>query len=132
MGIFFALLGLAQLADGRPVAAGSRIFGGCLLAAGVWFAWRGYRSATVIVERGRVVTRSFLRSSSYRTADLVGADVEVGQTGFNGFGREYLVLELADGSRRAFKELNARPTHPPEESTVVRRAAEAIGDEIRG
>jgi hypothetical protein len=131
MGVLFALLGLAQLTDARATGAGPRVFGACLLAAGLWFAWRGYLSATVLVQHDRVVTRSFLTIRSYSTADLRDADVEVGRTGFGGFGREYLVLEVSDGSQVRCKELNARPAESPEHPTVVRQAAEAIRRELR-
>jgi hypothetical protein len=130
MGLFFALLGLAQLADGRS-GTGAKAFAACVLLGGLWFAWRGFVSATLIVESDRVVARSFLRTRSYRMADLRGADVEVGRTGLSGFGREYLVLEVSDGSKVPFKELNARPAESPGQATIVQQAAEAICRDLR-
>lgn len=128
-GVAFALLGLAMSADSRSVAGAQRASGIGFMVLGLLFAYRGFVSAVVIVSRDRVVTRSFLRSRTYPMADLVGVRVEVGRTGLNGFNREYLVLELADGSLSRFRELNAPVPGDQAESTVVRRAAEAIAHE---
>lgn len=130
MGLLFALLGLAQLMDGRS-GAGAKVFAACVLLGGLWFAWRGFLSATVIVERDRVIVRSFLRSRSYQMTDLSGVDVEVGRTGPAGFGREFLVLERSEGPKVRVKELNARLAEPPDHATIVQQAAEAIGRALR-
>lgn len=131
LGLFFALIGLAQLMDSSSVGSGARIFGACVVVGGFWFSWRGYRSATVLITRDRVVTRSFLRSRSYEMVDVAGASVDIGRTGLGGFGREYLVLDLADGSRVLFKELNApAATSEEQEKSVVIGAVEAIRDQV--
>jgi hypothetical protein len=74
--------------------------------------------------------RGFVRSRSYPIADLLGAEVEVGQTGLGGFGREYLVLEAIDGSRPKFKEFNSRPARLGERPSPVQQAVIAIRDEL--
>jgi hypothetical protein len=122
-GSVFGLLGVAGLfADGDH----SKPFAATLLAFGVWFAYRGFRSATVIVGRDRVVTRSLVRTRRYHPADLVGAHVEIGTTGGYGQQGQHLVLDLADGSTRRFRELSAKPPQSPGPVTVVDRAAAAV------
>jgi hypothetical protein len=125
LGALFGLLAVAGLFDERPDGM-SKPFAAVLLGAGVWFAYRGFRGSTVIVGADRVVTRSFLRTRTYRPADLAGAHAVVGTTGGYGQQRQHLVLDLADGSVRRFPELNASPRRAAEAETIVDRAAAAI------
>jgi hypothetical protein len=127
MGSVFALLGLGYAAEHN----GPRLFGIGLLICGLVFSYRGYLSATVLVSADTVVTRSFLRSRTYSVAELTAVDVVVGRTGMNGSGREFIVLEMTDGSRREFTELNSPPARATEQPTVVRQAAEAIVGALR-
>jgi hypothetical protein len=129
-GFWFAIIGLAELTAGHSIDAGQRISGACLTGAGLWFAWRGNRSTTVIVGDERVILRSLIKTRSYAVGDLLGARVEIGRTGPNGFGREYLVLECRDGSTVPFKELNARPSKTQPEESVVQEAASTIRQRV--
>jgi hypothetical protein len=130
-GTLIALLGLAGLTD-TAEPAGSRIFGALTMIFGIWFVYRGVRSAAVLVTAETVTTRSFLRTRRYQTAQLTDAEVGVGQTGPTGFGREFLLLHLADGSTVRFKELNNRPSKVSGRPTVVQQAVAAIRDAIHG
>lgn len=130
MGSLFALVGLAGTTSSEGAGAQPRVVGGMLVVVGLWFACRGFLSATLMVNSQFVTTRAFVRSRSYPISELLDVEVEVGRTGLAGFGREYPVLQLADGSRRRFKELNSRPATSDEPPTVVQQAVEAIRAEI--
>lgn len=130
MGFLFALLGLAEVTSGSTTGAEPRVFGSVLLAFGLLFAYRGFLSATVIVNPPRVTTRGFARSHVYKTEDLVDVEVRTGRTGFNGYGREYLALRLKDGSWKQFTELNAKPAGVGEPPTLVRNAVEVIRGQL--
>jgi hypothetical protein len=125
MGVLFALLGLAE-ATSPPENRGSRVFGLSMLAVGLAFGWRGFLSATVIVTPRRAILRGFLRTVRIKLCDVTEVNVATGQTGMGGFGREYLVFTMTDGSRMQFKELNAKPVRDGRESTIVQGAAYAI------
>jgi len=121
-GAVVAFIGLGGLASGEFGAA-------AILAGGLFFSYRALRSATVVLSSSDVELRGFARTRRLRLKDLAAAEVAIGQTGMNGFGREYLVLHRHDGAKAAFKELNAKPS--PTESTVVHKAARAINDALR-
>lgn len=70
-----------------------------------------------------------VRTRRYSFSELRAVGVEVGRTGVNGFGREYLMFYLADGRDVAFKELNCRPP-TTDEPTVVRRAAACVNERL--
>jgi hypothetical protein len=124
-GLVFGLIGLSMVTV-QKASTGDRIFGCVLIAFAAWFAYRGVTGGKVVVTHDGVTTRSFLRTRHYPADSLSGAEVRVGQTGPNGFGRQYLVLRRADGGQVAFKELNCRPVGDSEGETVVEQAAEAI------
>jgi hypothetical protein len=119
----FAFLGLAGVANGAGF--GARLFALLLVGFGVWFAYRGARSASVSIDDAGVTTHSFLRTRRYRWAALAGAAVGVGRTGPTGPGRQFLVLHLRDGSEVAFRELNAQ-VDSVGKPTVVEEAAQAV------
>jgi hypothetical protein len=99
-------------------------------ALGVASLVRARRSSRLEVDAAGVTTRSMLRTRRHLFKDLESVDVVVGRTGLNGFDREYLEFRRADGDVVAFRELNCRPS--PGEATVVRRAAECIGERLPG
>lgn len=119
-----AVIGLAELAD--PALRGTGAF---FFVGGVFFTVRALRSSSVVVDESGVSTRSIVRTRRYELSELRGVDVAVGRTGFNGFGREHLVLHRADGQDVAFKELNCRPPKG-DASSVVRRAAACINERL--
>lgn len=125
LGLVFGLIGLSMLAVSKA-SPGDRVFGCVLIGVALWFTYRGVRTGKVVVSGDEVTTRSFLRTRRYRVDALAGVEVRVGQTGPNGFRRQYLVLRRTDGGQVAFKDLNCRPARPGEPQTVVERAAEAI------
>lgn len=122
-GVLIALIGLAMLPDA---------FGVVFVVFGVVTAIRGGRGSRVVVSEAAVETRSIARTRRFPMSEVSGVEVAIGQTGMNGFGREHLVLRLADGSTFAFKELNAKPLRVEQDGeTVVRRAASRIGQELQ-
>jgi hypothetical protein len=123
------LIGLSMMTvHTSPV--GGRIFGAVMVVFAVWFGFRGVTGGRVTVSATSVTTRSFLRTHRYQPGKLAGARVGIGQTGPSGFGRQYLVLTLTDGSEVAFRELNCRPAPNGEVATVVERAVSAIGQAL--
>ncbi len=124
-GALIALLGLAGLAE--PSSRGT---GAIYLSFGLYTLVRGLRSACVVVRGSGVTTRSMLRTRRYAFSELRGVEVAVGRTGFNGFGREFLVLHLSDGRDVAFKELNCKPSKEPGEASVVTRASACIAERL--
>ena len=128
--LVFALLGLA-LAFSPEEGLGSQLFGVALGLGAIWFAWRSARSATVVVSPAAgVTTRSVFRTRRYPAAALASARVGVGNSGPNGWGRQYLVLVLGDGSQFGFTELNARAPRHRSVSTVVERCVVAINEVV--
>lgn len=126
-GGLFVLIGLSGF-----VASASPGTAAVYLLFGVYTVVRGLRSSLVIVDGSGVTTRSMVRTRRYALSELSGVEVAVGRTGFAGFGREHLVLHRADGQDVAFKELNCPPPKPPDESSVVRRAAASINERLPG
>jgi hypothetical protein len=120
-GGLFALIGVAGLA--QP-AAGDRMRGAVFLAFGCWTTFRALRSSAVVMRATHVELRSIVRTRRIALGDIASVDVEVGRTGMNGFGREYLVIHLRDGSTLSFRELNSKPS--TSSVTVVQDAARAI------
>ena len=99
-----------------------------LLAVGVLAMTRAWRSATVVVRDSDIELRGFLRTRRIPLASLDHAEVAVGQTGMNGYGREYLTLLQRDGAALAFKELNAKPSPVGTEvQSAVRQINSTIG-----
>lgn len=99
-----------------------------VLVGGV-FAFRALSSSALIVSSSSIQLRGFARTRRIQLDDVSGAEVAVGRTGMNGFGREYPLMHRRDGATCMFKELNAKPT--PNRSTVVQEAAGAINDAVR-
>lgn len=119
-----AFIGLAMVS--KP---DTRWAGLVFALAGVFFTIRAMRSSLVVVGETHVITRSIVRTRRFELAKLRRIEVAVGQTGWTGFGREYLVIHQADGSTFSFRELNSKPSGGPTK-TVVRRAAEAIEERL--
>jgi hypothetical protein len=116
-GGLIALVGLAMAAAGDIAGVGFLAFGG-------YTVFRGLRTSNVTVDDDSVLTRSMVRTRRFPFAELARVEVAVGQTGMNGFGREYLVFHRLEGAPFAFKELNAK--HVPGGYSVVVQAARAI------
>lgn len=119
-GLVFVLIGLAGLPGGQGLTPPGVVS----VAAGLILIWRGYMSATVIVGDGEVCLRSIFRTRRFDSCEVSGAEVAIGWTGPTGLAREYLVLNLRDGTTVEFKELNA--ARSPDSSAVVDRAADAV------
>lgn len=118
--------GVVVLTGLGGLSQGATIEGLVWVLVGFVFAYRGLRSATVLVTPTEVELRGFARTRHVTIGELSQVVVAIGRTGMNGFGREYLVLHRSDGTQLAFKELNAKPTKTAD--TVVQRAARAIGE----
>jgi hypothetical protein len=97
--------------------------------AGSFSLFRAMRSSSVAVDDTHVITRSMVRTRRFELAKLSGVEVAVGQTGWTGFGREYLVIHQSGEKTFSFRELNSKPSGGPTK-TVVRRAAEAIEERL--
>jgi hypothetical protein len=105
---------------------GSRWLGAFYIGVGLVFGVRGSHGSSVVVTDEAVEMKSAMRTKRFPIARLTGVEVRVGQTGLTGFGREYLVLHLADGSTYRFNELNAKPSSDGSYETGVRQAAASI------
>lgn len=127
LGVFSALIALIGLAG--LTEPSSRGTGALFLVAGVFFIVRSLRSSAVVLYESGVSTRSIARTRRYAFSELRGVDVAVGRTGLTGFGREHLVLHLADGQDVAFKELSCPPPQGGATS-IVRRAAACINERL--
>ncbi len=126
----FALLGLSGIMA-SSVSTGDRVFGAVfLLPVGIWFGYRGWRSSVVTVTADRLVLCSFLRTRRLPLDQVSRASVGVGNTGPTGWGRQYLVVEMRDGSEVVLKELNAKPRRRPGPPTVVERCVAAINEVV--
>jgi hypothetical protein len=121
-----AFIGLAGITQ-----RGSRLSGVVFLVLGVASLIRALRSSDVIVDDEAVYARSILRTRRFPLADLDRVQVEVGRTGMNGFGREYLRLYLKEDRDFSFRELNSKPSLPDEHASVVQQAAAAINARLR-
>jgi hypothetical protein len=117
--LFFALGGFVSGSWGVALA---------FLLAGTAFTFRALVSATVVVKLSTLDLQGFARTRHLRLDSLAFATVEIGTTGMNGHGREYLVLHRTDGSIVRFKELNAKPSR--DRATVVQHAADAVNHAI--
>jgi hypothetical protein len=106
------------------------IAGWIFAGLGGGLAIRSFYSSDVLVDEGTVRTRSVAFTRTYPLKDITSASVEIGRTGMNGFGREYLVLHRVDGTDVAFKELNSAPSASSVALTTVQQAARAINDRI--
>ncbi len=124
----FALIGLSMVV--APAGSSTRLYGACFTLLSVLLAVQALRSSCVVVDDSAVVTRSIVRTRRYLFVELRGVDVAVGRTGFNGFGREFLVLHLSDGRDVVFKELNCKPSKEPGEASVVTRASACIAERL--
>ena len=128
-GLLFLLIGVGLAADHRS-GVGAKAFAWVLVAFSLRFIYRGVLSATVLVSSAAVSLRSLFRTRRYPLATIERAEVKVGRTGPNGFGRQYPVLHLATGSEVPFRELNAKPPKPAADPSVVQRAVELINQAI--
>lgn len=124
-GTLVSAVGLSQIASSQEV------YGLVLVITGIIVAWRGASTSCVIVGKSTVSTRSAIWTRRYALFELHHAEVAVGQTGFNGFGREYLVFHRKDGRDVRFKGLNCRPPKDPIGTSVVRRAAHCINERLQ-
>jgi hypothetical protein len=121
------LIGITLITD-----PASRWAGLVFIVLGLFLAWRSLRSSTVVVDDTGVVTRSVVRTRRYAYSDLRNVEVAVGRTGWNGFGREYLVFHRFDGHDVAFRGLNCRPSGDPAGVSVVRCAAGSANRRLHG
>jgi hypothetical protein len=119
------LIGLAGLSQGDIVSG--PIWG----LVGAFSVVRALRSSSIVVDETGVTTRSMVRTRRYGFQDLHEAEVAVGRTGVNGFGREYLIFHRVDGGAIAFKEVNSLPAKEAGSTTIVRRAAATINQRLQ-
>ncbi len=128
-GLLIGLIGLS-MATAQQASTGDRVPGLLAVSFAVWFAYRGATAGKVTVGDQMVTTRSFLRTRHYRASELASAEVRIGRTGPNGFGRQYLVLRRVDGSDVAFRGLNCKPVCDGQTPTVVEQCVAAISSAL--
>lgn len=127
--LFWALIGIIGIS---MVAHPSDRWAGLVFTAlGAAFAVRSWRSSCVVADDSGATTRSIVRTRRYPYAELRGVEVAVGQTGLNGFDRQYLVFHRVNGQDVAFKEFNSRRPKDPDRSSVVEQATEFINGHLQ-
>lgn len=130
VGCIFAAAGFDELIGGWGVGALQVSVALFFLGFGIFAVIRGFLSATVIVAPRAITLRSAYRTRIIPTTEVSGTAVEVGNTGFNGWGRQYLVVTKTDGTVIRFKELNAKVPEVPGVQTVVERCVAAINEVV--
>ncbi len=126
--IFFGFMVILSL--GMIVDASSRVVGLIFLAGSMAVFVRACISPRVDVGPDRIALASLFRTRRIELSEIESIDVAVGRTGMNGFGREFLVLQLHDGVAIRFTDMNAAPPKTEGGDNVVREVARLIKDRI--
>lgn len=113
--LLLLVIGLTQpQAEGRFLS----VFLGVPMAV---IAYRGCRTATVIVDHEGVTVRTFARTRMLRWDTISGFHPEVGTVGANPFPRTFLVIDFRNGRHWSVREFNGwgRGTHAAHVRRVV-------------